>query len=266
MFARNTLPPFTEVDHRLVCETPGCEREYLPPNGWAENYPHDLSATIRETAGAREGWSVDEYGQDRCPDHGTRREPYSAYPAGHPLAREDAEAREVVEDAEPAPAAVACPDGINVQDVTEAVEPFVTAYEQAVADEEARKVRLEAGVLRLTPHTGKHRGTPKREDETTPPPAKHGRPGQEQPAEQSQQPTGHVSLLVRLGLVSREPLVIDGDIDTTSEDTDEWLKPFGRGDTRATWQMRSSWIRRGWLRKRREKTTADDTTPRGMAA
>lgn len=93
-------------------------------------------------------------------------------------------------------------------------------------------------------------------------------------------------LLVQLGLMARrrvaalrpEPFVIDGDIDTTTTDTDAWMAPLQRGGLQADRKLRQEFERRGgWLgkprkarseRKRQHKAAvADNTTSEwGVAA
>jgi hypothetical protein len=92
-------------------------------------------------------------------------------------------------------------------------------------------------------------------------------------------------LLVQLGLAARKPLevlrpepfVLDGDIDTTSQDTEAWLAPLQQGGTRADRKLRAEFERRGgWLgrprkpkspRKRHQKAvTADSKDEMGIAA
>lgn len=248
MFAKDRPVPFTELDVRLVCETPGCEAEYFPPAEWVANYPHGLSRMVRETAAARDGWRVDEYGQDRCPSHGTGKPPYSAYPAGHPLAREDAK---------PDPATVTVPDGFprihavpTDPDADAAAASFNATYDKALADEETARAYREAGAFTLAPHRGSHRAK-------TP-------------------------LLVQLGLIARkpidalrpDPLVLDGDDALDTDDPTEFIAPLQHGGLQAERKMRAEFERRGgWLglprkarsrRKRRQKAVAVESAPTVM--
>lgn len=243
MFAKDRPVPYTTLDVRLVCETPGCEREYLPPAEWIANYPHGLSRMVRETAAARDGWSVDEYGQDRCPGHGTGKPPYSAYPAGHLLAREDARPE----------TAVTVPDLRVVEDDRDAdaaAASFNATYDDALADEQAARAYREAGAFTLAPHRGSHRAK-------TP-------------------------LMVQLGLIARapvdalrpEPLVLDGDDAPTINDPTEFIAPLQHGGLQAERRIRAEFSRRGgWLglprkvksrRKRRQKAVVVESAPTVM--
>lgn len=238
MFAESS--PVRAVGELRCDHVGGCDEIFTARGPWDR-------ASLRTAAAREAAWTQDEVGRDHC---GTHRSTYAAQHMQKAAEATYSEARPGV--------SVTAPDGIPVAEVLQlpattdtghedqaAADKFGTAYSKATVEEERRRAYREAGALTIPPPRGKHRGQPKREEKAPKP--------QREP------------LLVRLGLISREPLDLPDDAPDT-DDPDEWLKPFNRGDTRASWEMASSWIRRGWLRKRRKTTTDENTDVTGVAA